>query len=423
MERFTRGQRNREMSAAERYKQLWKISGQGEKVYLIEGHGRYPLYVTENSPKRYTLRRPLQKVPEGKAIIYMAEAGKCMMIMLGKQVTGTYFTSPAGIKEYLTGVAEKEGVYHTDVSAKSFLPSDPGYHDSTVNLSPSKNQPTFGFIWRLPLRFNPTILNLKANRSPTRGEVLNVRTDLFIKKRQEMWISEIVNNGPPGVYVVFSCLDIGPIPPAYNFPNIKPNYFAPAATSPEKVHEKRGKKVRAAVRAIFKRPALFKRKTLKKTVAKGQQLSYRSKGAGPWNAATHSIFPHNVGRPHNNIISNIELQNKASIAKHKTATPKVKVSEALTMLQKNSNMNVNNIKNLPARSSVLRTLKATQKGLSLLRHYPSYFYAQSPSRWVKLKVKLFPKKAAETIHTAVTRNPKFAKWVGGSPNTPNTSPK
>jgi len=422
MERFTRGQRNRETSAAERYKQLWKISKSGKNVYLIEGHGRYPLYVTENSPKKYILRRPLQKVPEGKAIIYMAEAGKCMMIMLGKQVTGTYFTTPAGIKEYLTGVAEKEGVYHTDVSAKSFLPSDPGYHDSTVHLSPDKNQPTFGFIWRLPLRFTPTVLNLKSNRSPTLGEVINIERDLGIQKRKEMWISEIVNNGPPGVYVVFSCLDVGPIPSAYNFPNVPRNYFAPAATSPEKKHEKKGKKVRETIRKIFTRPALFKRKTLKKTVAKGQQLSYRSGSSGQWQKATHSIFPHNIGRPHTNIISNITFQNQISIAKQKKASPKVKVSEVLGMLQKNSNMNINTIKNLPARTSVRRTLRATQRGLSILRHNPSYFYAKSPSRWVKAKLKLFPKKAAETMHTAVTRNPKFANWVNKSPNTPANSP-
>lgn len=408
------------------YSELMRISQGGSKVFLIEGHGRYPLWSSNNSgsPKAYVARRAPQKVPSGKAIIYMAEPGKCMLISIGRQVTNRYFHTQAGIVDYLTGVAERAGVHHADVSRKTFLPGDE-FYDSTAILSPEDARRSFGYIWKLPLKHERTVKNSpsKKNRSPSLDEVLNFRKNLAINKRHENWISDIVRAGPDGVYIVFTCLDMAPLPTEYNFPNIAPNFYTQATKTPEKKHIKRGIKIRTAIAKTFK-TMLFKRPAFKKPMAKKVTVQYRGQNnrGADWTKLRHTPFPANASTHYFNIENRLLEKNKRTLKVQKKNPGKVKVADVLRMIQNNVNININSIPGLPASTATRRKLEATRRGLSLLRNNPSSFFSRTPSRVLKWKVKAVPSLAAQTIHSAITNNPKVANFFKGTPPTPRTSP-
>lgn len=383
-------------------------------AHLIEGHGSYPLYKKSDTHKEYVLRRPDPvPVPWGKAVVYLAEPGKCMWISTGRQLGARYFGSEKGIIDFLSGKAEIEGVHHADVSRKSFIPGD-GYLDSTVSLRPSKKQPSFGFVWKLPIDFERVESNkyLPRNITPRRQDVLSL-------PRKTTWVSDIVRDGPPGVYIVSSCLDAGPIPSTYNWPEARVGWFPPARKEYRK-HAVRGAGVRKKILLAF-RGGLFKKPAKPKALTAQATRNIHSGGApgGAFARFSHSPFPSNAVINYTTQTRNTESRNKPKLRQKIKKTP---VQEVLRRLQQNANTHLYSIKNLPANRSLMKNLKTTQIGLMFLRRDPAGFRSFAP-RTVGLATRV-PGMAATAIYKSVSANPtsNFAKRLQRSPNTPETSP-
>ena len=381
-------------------------------AYLIEGHGKYPLYSMHAPRKGYVLKRPNKvPVPWGKAVVYLAEPGKCMWITTGRQLGAKYFGSEKGIIDFLSGKAELEGVHHADISRKSFVPGD-GYLDSTVSLRPSKAQPSFGFVWNLPIKFDRVESNkyLHRNIQPRHKDVLSL-------PRKTTWVSDIVRDGPDGVYIVSSCLDAGPIPSTYNWPESRVGWFPPASKEHRK-HAVRGVGVRKKILSAF-RGGLFKKPAKPKALTAQATRNIHSGGGGAFARFSHSPFPSNTGINFTTHTGNVESRNKPKL---RQKIKKTTVQEVLSRLQKNANTNLNSIKNLPANRSLIKNLRTTRRGLMFLSIDPASFRSRAP-RAVGLATRV-PGMAATAIYRSVSANPtsKFAKSLARSPNTPETSP-
>jgi len=384
-------------------------------AYLIEGHGKYPLYKRSDTHKGYILRRP-DKVPVqwGKAVVYLAEPGKCMWITTGRQLGAKYFGSEKGIIDFLSGKAELEGVHHADISRKSFVPGD-GYLDSTVSLRPSKAQPSFGFVWNLPIKFDRVESNkyLRRNIQPRREDVMPL-------PRKTTWVSDIVRDGPAGVYIVSSCLDAGPIPSTYNWPEARVGWFPPARKEHRK-HAVRGVAVRKKILSAF-RGGLFKKPVKPKALTAQATRNIHSGGAagGAFARFSHSPFPSNTGINYTTQTRKVENRNKPKL---RQKIKKTTVQEVLGRLQKNVNTNLNSIKNLPANRTLIKNLRTTKRGLVFLSIDPASFRSIAP-RAVGLATRL-PGMAATAIYRSISKNPtsNFARRLQRSPNTPETSPR
>jgi hypothetical protein len=336
-----------------------------------------------------------------------------MWITTGRQLGAKYFGSEKGIIDFLSGKAELEGVHHADISRKSFVPGD-GYLDSTVGLRPLKSQPSFGFVWKLPIKFNRVESNkyLPRNIQPRREDVLSL-------PRKTTWISDIVRDGPPGVYIVSSCLDAGPIPSTYNWPEARVGWFPPARKEHRK-HAVRGvavrKKILSAFRGgLFKKPAKPKALTAKAT----RNISTGGAPGGAFARFSHSPFPSNAGINYTTQTRNVESRNKPKLRQKIKKTP---VQEVLSRLQKNANTSLYSIKNLPANRSLMKNLITTKIGLMFLRNKPAEFRSIAP-RAVGLATRV-PGMAATAIYRSISANPtsNFARRLQRSPNTPETSP-
>jgi len=390
---------------------VYKYSG--KKAFLIEGHGHYPIYKKQSPAKSYILRRgtPVQ-VPPGKAVIYLSEPGKCMFISTGRMLGAGYFMTSHGLENYLSGKAEAEGVHHANVSRKAFVPGD-SFIDSAVSLAPKANQPSFGYVWHLPIR-HPRFqgVNMSKNRVPTVGEVLNL-------PRKDMWVSDIVRDGPYGVYIVSSCLDVPHVPTAYNFPNAPKGFFAPSTKTKAK-YAIRGAGIRKKLLSAF-RPGIFKKKSLPKKTVVIATKEYR--GNLP-TANSHKLafspYPQNKNVNWGKIVSITNKANARAKRWWKVTARQTKPAEVLRKLQKNSTINLKTIQNLPADRTVLKDLRATQRALQTMRRSPSVFRHLVPAR-LALKTKI-PGFAASSIYSAIRRDPKIASAFSRSPNTPQGSP-
>ena len=385
-------------------------------AHLIEGHGKYPLYKRSDYHKGYVLKRP-DKVPVqwGKAVVYLAEPGKCMWITTGRQLGARYFGSEKGIIDFLSGKAELEGVHHADISRKSFVPGD-GYLDSTVSLRPLKTQPSFGFVWKLPIKFDRVESNkyLPRNIRPRQEDVLSL-------PRKTTWVSDIVRDGPPGVYIVSSCLDAGPIPSTYNWPEARVGWFPPAPKEHRK-HAVRGVSVRKKILSAF-RGGLFKKPSKPKALTAKATRNISTGGApgGAFARFSHSPFPSNAGVNFNYTTQTRRVENR-NRPKLRQKIKKTPVQEVLSRLQKNANTSLYSIKNLPANRSLMKNLRTTKIGLMFLRSNPAGFRAIAP-RTVSLATRV-PGMAATAIYKSISSNPtsNFATKLQRSPNTPETSP-
>jgi hypothetical protein len=148
---------------------------------LINGHGE--LY---NSSGHKT-------VPEGKAIVFLAEPGTCMNIPVSLGIQNRYFTSARNFKTFLTGNRRGPNQYHhvSDILSRTSLAGNK-YINMSINLRPDKKYKTMGFIKKIPTR--PTAQNLT---------LANLRYPNL--KPASRKLSQIVDQGESGIYVVSAC--------------------------------------------------------------------------------------------------------------------------------------------------------------------------------------------------------------------------
>lgn len=207
-------------------------------AYLVDGHGSYPTYTTNAG---LVLQKPdLVSPGVDRAVIYLAEPGKCMFIQTGRILSDRYFRTRTGILEFLSGKAERAGVHHADISRRAFVGGMDEFYDSYVDLKPAANAPSFGYVYKLPLRDPLALTNLTKNRVPKRNEVLNFG-------RMKTWVSDIIHRRP-GVYIINSCLDIHGAGTNFNYPG------APRGVS---VYAKEGQSpVKRKVMGAFRTPTV-----------------------------------------------------------------------------------------------------------------------------------------------------------------------
>lgn len=369
---------------------IWRKHG----AFLVEGHGHYPIYREKATEKSvYVLKKPDPiTVPQDRAIIYLAEPGKCMWITTGRQLTARLFHSKEGLEEFLSGAAERKGVHHADISRKAFVFPD-AFIDSKVNLEPKPKQPAFGYVWKLPL-MNPRISQNKWNkdRVPFANEVLNF-------KQKDTWVSEIVFNGPPGVYIVSSCLDVPHLPTNYNWPGSPKGFFAPG--SPKKA--RKGVGIRKKLLGVF-RAGVEKFKSKPRAVVARNVKASRKIGGGI-DGLRYTPFPNSPNNWYNK-----ELENAEKIKTFKKTS--FKVSNILGKLQTNSKINLATTPGMTANKAIQKKLATTQTALQLFRTKPKFFMSvPNLPRTTKLALRLAPGTAASAIYRAINRNPELGKKI------------
>ena len=390
----TRMAQSAALAAGERTDKLldiWRKHG----AFLIEGHGHYPIYRAKNTEKSvYVLKRPNPiTVPQDRAVIYLSEPGKCMWITTGRQLTARLFHTKEGLEEFLSGAAERKGVHHADVSRKAFVFPD-SFIDSKVNLEPGAKQPSFGYVWKLPL-MNPRISQNMWNkdRVPLANEVLNF-------KQKDTWVSEIVFGGPPGVYIVSSCLDVPYLPTNYNWPGTAKGFFAPG--SPKKA--RKGSEIRKKLLGVF-RAGISKFKSKPKAVTTRNVKESRKIKAGI-GRLRYTPFPNSPNNWYNK-----KTKNKEIIKTFKKTA--FKVSNILGKLQTNSKLNLSTTPGMTANRRIQKKLAVTQTALQLFRTSPKRFMSvPNLPRTTKLALKLAPGTAASTIYRAINRNPELGEKIG-----------
>jgi hypothetical protein len=122
------------------------------------------------------------------------------------------------------------------------------------------------------------------------------------------------------------------------------------------------------------------------------------------------------------------MLERANKAKLKQSVPRTNVSEILVKLDNNPNINVGTFKNIPARRSVIKNLRATAKAVQTMKKSPEKFASVAPrSLRVAIKASKFTGlskvpglSAAAIIYRNISQNPSsnFAKSMGRAPNTP-----
>jgi hypothetical protein len=369
---------------------IWSKHG----AFLIEGHGHYPIYKAKATEKSvYVLQRPNPiTVPHDRAVIYLSEPGKCMWITTGRQLTARLFHSKEGLKEFLSGAAERKGVHHADVSRKAFVFPDT-FIDSKVNLEPQANQSSFGYVWKLPLQ-HPRLTQGMWNkdRVPFANEVLNF-------KQKDTWVSDIIFGGPPGIYIVSSCLDVPHLPTNYNFPGAPKGFFAPG--SPKKA--RKGVGIRKKVLGVW-RAGVEKFKSKSKSEITKLVKESRKIGGGPGHLR-YTPFPNSPNQWYYK-----ELENKERIKTFKKTA--FKVSNILGKLQTNSKINLAKTPGMTANRRVQKKLALTQTALQLWRTSPKRFMSvPNLPRTTKLALRLAPGTAASTIYRAINRKPELGEKI------------
>jgi hypothetical protein len=375
---------------------IWRKHG----AFLIEGHGHYPVYKAKNTEKSvYVLQHPNPiTLPTDRAIIYLSEPGKCMWITTGRQLTARLFHSKEGLEEFLSGAAERKGVHHADVSRKAFVFPDT-FIDNKVNLKPQDDQPSFGFVWKLPLEYPRISHNVSFNkdRVPFKKEVLSF-------KQKDTWVSDIVFKGPPGVYIVSSCLDVPYLPTNYNWPGSPKGFFAPG--SPKKA--RKGVGIRKKLLGVF-RSGVSKFKSKPKSVVTKSVKESRASGTGS-GRMRYTPFPNSP----NNLYKK-ELKNKEKIKIFKKFG--FKVSNILGKLQTNSKINLSKTPGMTANRGIQKKLAYTQTALQMFRTSPKRFMSvPNLPRITKLALKLAPSMAASSIYRAINRNPELGKKISSVAN-------
>ena len=173
---------------------------QGKKGILINGHGQ--TIANEKS------------VPDGVAILFLSELGKCMNIPSSLGIQNKFFTSKKKFKNFLTGGRgpKNNNHYHhvTDILSKTHLAGNK-YLNMDIDITPNKNYKTMGYIKKVPTR-------------PTRERVkLKHLAGNFNKGIHRL--SNIVTKLGNGIYVVSACRSIPDAKRTVNVMNLPPGEF------------------------------------------------------------------------------------------------------------------------------------------------------------------------------------------------------
>jgi hypothetical protein len=163
---------------------------------LIEAHGSL---ATENQNSNISWT-----VPKNTVIIFLAKPGRCMYIGAGRIVAEQYFKSNNKIKNFFRGRAGTEGLHHGEILSRTFFEDE---KCPSVSLTfNDKSFPSFGYVWKLPLTRQRTVMgvNLELEPAPLRSEIYN-----SIPHGSSLLLKTVVNRLGQGVYIVNACLPPG----------------------------------------------------------------------------------------------------------------------------------------------------------------------------------------------------------------------
>lgn len=176
------------------------------------------------------------RLPKDKALLYVAKSGEMLGNTTMANIEQKLLRNNGRVAAFIQGSGKVTGLFYAGHNTRLFLPGEEVY-DQIVHLTtfgptnnfnrnsntnvkfnrPTSFGPSFGHIFKLPLRpgFSsraPFDFNTNKNRilwnipgmlsNRTVGLPNRERYD----KRREIWkVSNIIKNGPPGVYVIGTC--------------------------------------------------------------------------------------------------------------------------------------------------------------------------------------------------------------------------
>lgn len=180
------------------------------------------------------------RVPNNKAVLYISKASDTLRNNKMALIEQQLLRNNGRVSAFIQGSAKVTNLNYSGENSRLFLPGEEVYdtyihltsHDkppgsilnSNYNESlkgklkpPHSFGPSFGHIWKLPLApgFSSS-RNFNFNRNKNRiiwnipgmlsNRTINLPTSERYKLRKEEWkISNIIKNGPPGLYIVGTC--------------------------------------------------------------------------------------------------------------------------------------------------------------------------------------------------------------------------
>jgi len=197
------------------YKRIGLTASPFVGAYYIDGHG-----MCSFPNKKF-------KIPDGKVVIFLAKATTMLSVNQTNRVEKDYLKTKDGVERLIKGSARENGMNNADFASRAHIEGDnifdqwivfpypkimneriPVKLGNTKVFAPSLGLSS-GHIWRLPLRATHT-----RNSSFTANNikrVVNINDSRnYLKNRfgRAFKLSDVLNKGPRGVYIVATCREI-----------------------------------------------------------------------------------------------------------------------------------------------------------------------------------------------------------------------
>lgn len=167
------------------------------------------------------------KIPDGKVVIFLAKATKLLGTSQTNRVEKEYLKTKDGVERLIKGSARENGMNNADFASRAHIegesifdqwivfPRPPVYNVlnsitvGTVEMTAPFLGESSGHIWRLPLR--PNHSRTTPFTSNNIKHVVNINGSRnYLKNRfgRAFKLSDVLNKGPRGVYIVATCREI-----------------------------------------------------------------------------------------------------------------------------------------------------------------------------------------------------------------------
>jgi hypothetical protein len=192
--------------------------------YYVIGHG----FCFRNTGKF--------RIPKDKALLYVAKSGEQLGNTAMANIEQKLLRNNGRVTAFIQGSGKVTGLYYAGHNTRLFLPGEEVYdqmihltkygpinnfnRNSNTNVKfnrPRSYGPSFGHIFKLPLRpgfSSQTPFDFNRNKNRILWNIPGMLSNRTVglpnreryDKRKETWkVSNIIKNGPPGVYVIGTC--------------------------------------------------------------------------------------------------------------------------------------------------------------------------------------------------------------------------
>ena len=185
-------------------------------AYYVDGHG-----MCSFPNKKFT-------VPKDKVVIFMAKATTVLGVNQTNKVEKNYLRTKQGVERFIKGSARENGMNNADFAARAHIEGESIFDQWVVFPRQAPNNrlvpvklgitnvfapalgPSSGHVWRLPLRTSHHRNAPFAQNNIRRVLNLSMFGTNYKKNRfgKAFMLSELIKNGPLGVYIVATCREI-----------------------------------------------------------------------------------------------------------------------------------------------------------------------------------------------------------------------